>query len=131
MTCRLFTPASARLTLAVVRPAAESMCRLFRVLERHGPGTVAPERRVPRRYFELVRRLHGAVDRIHATGARVRDPRRGVLDFPALRGGRIVLLCWKVGETSIGYWHEPAAGTDDRRPVDEDGPWEEEEDEDD
>jgi hypothetical protein len=125
MSCRLFTPASARRALDAVRPVAESMCRLFRVMEREGPGTVGPEQPVPRRYFELVSRLHGAVDRIHATGARVRDPRRGVLDFPALRDGRIVLLCWKVGEASIGHWHEPEAGSDDRRPVDEDGPWEE------
>jgi hypothetical protein len=125
MNCRLFTPATARRTLDVVRPAAESMCRLFRVLEKHGPETVAPEQRVPQRYFELVRRLHGTVDRIHATGARVRDPRRGVLDFPALRDGRIVLLCWRVGEPSVTWWHEPAAGSDERTPVDEDGPWEE------
>lgn len=125
MSCRLFTPASARRALAVVRPAAERMCRLFQVLERHGPGTVGPEQRVPQRYFELVRRLHGMVDRIHATGARVRDPRRGVLDFPALRDGRVVLLCWKVGEPSVRHWQEPAAGPEERLPVDEDGPWEE------
>jgi len=125
MSCRLFTPASARRTLAIVRPAAERMCRLFQVLEQHGPETVAPEQRVPQRYFELIRCLHGAVDRIHATGARVRDPRRGILDFPALRDGRVVLLCWRVGEPSLGYWQEPAAGPEERLPVDEDGPWEE------
>jgi hypothetical protein len=38
-----------------------------------------------------------------------------------------VWLCWKVGESSLGFWHEQEAGFAGRRPVDEDGPWEEEE----
>jgi hypothetical protein len=34
------------------------------------------------------------------------------------------MLCWEVGEATLGFWHEPEAGPERRRPVDEDGPWE-------
>jgi len=49
-----------------------------------------------------------------------------MLDFPAYRDGRPVLLCWKVGEVSVRFWHEPGQGFDRRR-VDENGPWDEQE----
>jgi hypothetical protein len=36
----------------------------------------------------------------------------------------MVLLCWKVGEPNLGYWHEIDSGVVHRHPVDDDGPWE-------
>jgi hypothetical protein len=50
----------------------------------------------------------------------LRDLDRGLLDFPALREGREVYLCWEEGEDAIRYWHEPEAGFAGRRPL-EDG----------
>jgi hypothetical protein len=49
----------------------------------------------------------------------LRDLDRGLLDFPALRDGREVYLCWQEGEDAIGYWHEPDAGFAGRRPLDD------------
>ena len=40
----------------------------------------------------------------------LRDLDRGLIDFPALRDGREVYLCWIDGETDIGFWHELDAG---------------------
>ena len=40
----------------------------------------------------------------------LRDLDRGLVDFPALRDGREVYLCWEEGEAEIGFWHEPDAG---------------------
>ena len=40
----------------------------------------------------------------------LRDLDRGLLDFPALRDGREVYLCWVDGEADIGFWHELDAG---------------------
>ena len=40
----------------------------------------------------------------------LRDLDRGLLDFPSLRDGREVYLCWQEGEDAIGFWHEPEAG---------------------
>lgn len=50
----------------------------------------------------------------------VRDLDRGLVDFPALRDGQEVYLCWEEGEPEIGFWHEPDAGFRGRRPLDDD-----------
>ncbi len=121
----LFTPRSARRVLSGLRPAAETMCRLYRLLERHRPPSILPEQPVDPDYFTLVTRLHATLGEIRRRGVEVKDVRRGLLDFPARRAGRRVLLCWKVGEPSLCFWHELDQGFAGRQPVDEDGPWEE------
>jgi len=50
----------------------------------------------------------------------LRDLDRGLVDFPSLREGHEVYLCWQEGEEAIGFWHEPDAGFAGRRPL-EDG----------
>ena len=47
----------------------------------------------------------------------LRDLDRGLLDFPALRDGREVYLCWVDGEADIGFWHELDAGYAGRQPL--------------
>jgi hypothetical protein len=47
----------------------------------------------------------------------LRDLDRGLVDFPALREGREIYLCWEEGEPAIGFWHEPEAGFAGRRPL--------------
>jgi hypothetical protein len=47
----------------------------------------------------------------------LRDLDRGLVDFPALREGREVYLCWEEGEPEIGFWHDPDAGFAGRRPL--------------
>lgn len=48
---------------------------------------------------------------LHETGAQLKDHTRGLIDFPSLRGDRIVLLCWQLGEgDQIEWWHETDAG---------------------
>jgi len=49
----------------------------------------------------------------------LRDLDRGLLDFPSLRDGEEVYLCWQEGEDGIGFWHEPDAGFAGRRPLDD------------
>lgn len=49
----------------------------------------------------------------------LRDLDRGLADFPSIRDGREIYLCWEEGEDEIGYWHEPDAGFDGRRPIDD------------
>jgi hypothetical protein len=47
----------------------------------------------------------------------LRDLDRGLVDFPALRDGREIYLCWEEGEPEIGWWHDLDAGFGGRRPL--------------
>ncbi len=49
----------------------------------------------------------------------LRDLDRGLVDFPALRDGREVYLCWQEGEVEIGYWHDLESGFGGREPLDD------------
>jgi len=50
-------------------------------------------------------------------GVQVKDLEKGLLDFPSVMDGQDVLLCWKLGEKEIGYWHTPEAGFAGRKPL--------------
>jgi hypothetical protein len=62
-----------------------------------------------RRCAELKAEIARAIARIEAYGCVVKDIDLGLLDFPALRDGRPVFLCWKRSEPAIAHWH----GTDE------------------
>jgi len=62
-------------------------------------------------------RLRGAIEQIQGTGCVVKDLDIGLVDFPAMRRGEEVYLCWKLGETSIGYWHGTDEGFGGRKPI--------------
>jgi hypothetical protein len=57
--------------------------------------------------------IHGILE----TGVLIKDINLGLLDFPALRGGREVYLCWQYGEGEIAFWHEIEAGFAGRQPI--------------
>ena len=61
--------------------------------------------------------LNQLVNRIQATGAVLKDLDLGLIDFPALRAGREVYLCWKYGEDQIRYWHDIDTGFSGRQPL--------------
>lgn len=50
-------------------------------------------------------------------GIIIRDLQRGLIDFPAMREGREVYLCWIYGEERIDYWHEIDTGFAGRQPL--------------
>ena len=64
-------------------------------------------------------RLDDLLHSIQATGALVKDINTGLVDFPALREGREVYLCWQYGEREIAFWHEVEAGFAGRQPIDQ------------
>jgi hypothetical protein len=57
------------------------------------------------------------IDEIGEHGAEVKDLDEGLIDFPALRRGETVLLCWQLGEDRIGYWHTVEDGFAGRQPL--------------
>jgi hypothetical protein len=55
---------------------------------------------------ELVRLLNDHLERLTSADIELRDLDDGLLDFPSLRGARMIWLCWKQGESDVAYWHE-------------------------
>ena len=74
---------------------------------------------------KVAEQLSQTVDEIQETGCLVKDLDTGLVDFPSLRGGEKVYLCWKLGEERIGYWHGIEEGFAGRKPLDDVRPEEE------
>lgn len=64
-------------------------------------------------------RVKEILEEIDEIGVQIKDLDSGLLDFPCRLDDEVVLLCWKLGETSIGYWHTQSAGFAGRQPIDE------------
>ncbi len=77
-------------------------------------GGAYPGREVARSLVELSR----AAGELEAVEIVLRDIDRGLIDFPAVREGEEVYLCWLLDEEeAIGFWHAPDAGFGGRRPL--------------
>ncbi|HXJ18368.1 MAG TPA: DUF2203 domain-containing protein [Candidatus Polarisedimenticolia bacterium] len=63
--------------------------------------------------------LQEQVSRIQQTGCQVKDLDEGLVDFPSLMKGQEVLLCWKLGEERVLYWHGLEEGFAGRKPLDD------------
>ena len=129
---RHFTPEEANAALPGVRLLVERMVEHRRAhveaLERQeelegrirGNGGGIPPAQLADTAAEVerhARELARAVDDIVELGVEVKDLDEGLVDFPALRHGETVLLCWQLGEDEIGYWHSVEAGFAGRRPL--------------
>jgi hypothetical protein len=90
---------------------ADARAALAEAGQSNGGG--APGRVVSQGFLEL----RQSMLELHELEIVLRDLDRGLVDFPALRDGREVYLCWEEGEPEIGYWHEPDAGFAGRRPL--------------
>ena len=71
----------------------------------------------PRKFSELKAEIVRLINRIEAFGCIVKDMDLGLLDFPALRDGRPIYLCWKAGEPAIAHWHGADETFADRKPL--------------
>ena len=76
-------------------------------------GGGAPGRVVSEAFLQLQRTL----GELQAMEVVLRDLERGLVDFPAMRDGREVYLCWETGEGEIEFWHDIDAGYGGRQPL--------------
>ena len=83
----------------------------------HTHGSEVAELR--REIAALAQAITDRIADINAMGVLVKDLDTGLSDFPALRDGDEVYLCWRLDEDGIGWWHEIEAGFAGRRPIDE------------
>ena len=59
----------------------------------------------------------GAATQLEALDIVLRDPRQGLVDFPSIRDGVEIYLCWQLDEQRVEWWHEPEAGFAGRQPL--------------
>jgi len=122
---RHFTAGEANAMLPTLKPLLERLREakseltdeeLHEALGESAPanGGGEPGRKVGVAFLE-VRRLLLALGE---AGVVVKDIDRGLVDFPALRDGREVFLCWELGEAEVAHWHELDTGYPGRRPLD-------------
>jgi hypothetical protein len=61
--------------------------------------------------------MRNALMELQAMEIVLRDLDRGLVDFPSLRDGEEVFLCWEEGEEEVGYWHDLESGYGGRQPL--------------
>jgi len=67
-------------------------------------------------YVEALYEMGKVMAELGDEGIQLKDIERGLIDFPCMRNGRIVLLCWQLGEDEvIEWWHEAEAGFNGRQ----------------
>ena len=70
------------------------------------------------RYAVILMDLTTLMSEIESLGVQLKDFSRGLIDFPSLRDGRVVLLCWQLDEgDSVEWWHDVDAGFAGRTPL--------------
>jgi hypothetical protein len=121
---RVFTLEEANAALTELRPIVERMVQHRRDLTAAQARQTALVTRiagnggdmVPSDLHDLAETIQREADaisdcaeQINQAGAQVKSLEEGLLDFPAKRGEQDVLLCWKLGEDEIRFWH----GTDE------------------
>jgi len=76
-----------------------------------------PLREARERLGQAVAMRRDALERFAARGVQVKSIEPALLDFPARRDGRVVLLCWRDGEPSVAHWHDLDGGFASRQPL--------------
>ena len=69
-------------------------------------------------YARALTQLTIQISELESLGVQLKDFERGLVDFPSLREGRVVLLCWQMGEgDELEWWHDVDAGFAGRTPL--------------
>jgi hypothetical protein len=129
---KYFTVAEANATLPLVRAIVRDITELYRTLcerrERLGRVQAAPRDSLGEAWQEELEQIEAAQERdleklqecvseLQRLGIELKDYRLGLVDFPSLREGREVYLCWRLGEAEVAYWHELDAGYAGRQKI--------------
>ena len=124
---KLFTIQEANALLPSVRTILAKIQRTHRNLTKyrdearkasdaaeHGGGGIADGVA----YAVVLTEMTSKMSELEALGVQLKDFERGLVDFPSLRDGRVVLLCWQMGEgDELEWWHDVDAGFAGRTPL--------------
>jgi hypothetical protein len=129
---RTFTPEEANAALAEVRPLVERMvvarealldaqrrqAQLVARVASNGGGLTPPDvSAVAAEVQQATAELVAVLEELERVGVQVKDLNRGLVDFPCLHRGRVVLLCWELGEDEVAFWHGADEGYAGRKPL--------------
>jgi hypothetical protein len=126
---KIFTVDQANATLPLVRKIVADVVREHaawreKILEldlassnAQAEGDHADADRLEREVQALARDIAGFQRELDALGIELKDPRLGLVDFPGENNGRRILLCWRLGEPEVQFWHEVDAGYKGRQPL--------------
>jgi hypothetical protein len=129
---RLFTLEQANAALTRVRPLVElvverratllaAQARLAELLAKvagNGGGLdLSAAHELVAAVQEAEHELDAVVAELSEVGVVVRDPDSGLVDFPSVRDGEPVFLCWQLGEDDVSWWHGPEEGFAGRKPL--------------
>lgn len=124
-----FTVEHANRTLPLVRKIVEDVVSRHQVwrerileLDLISSPARADEARVRAETLErdaqaIAREIDGYQRELEGLGIQLKDRRIGLVDFPSEVHGRPVLLCWRLGESEVQFWHEIDAGYGGRQPL--------------
>ena len=76
-------------------------------------GGSYPGKAIARAVLEIL----WAASELQAMDIVLRDADRGLVDFPSIRNGEEVYLCWLADEPRVDWWHEPDTGFAGRKPL--------------
>lgn len=65
----------------------------------------------------LMSTFRDGLEALESRGCLVKGVEPGLVDWWARSAGREVLLCWRIGEKEVRWWHDPDAGFAGRRPI--------------
>jgi hypothetical protein len=121
VTKRDFTPAEANELLHVVRPIVERTVRHARVAAKiagNGGGVRPHEVDELRAVIDSeAGAVAACVEELQSLGLLVKDLDEGLVDFPSRIGDEEVLLCWRLGEPEVAFWHGLDDGFAGRKPL--------------
>ena len=124
---RIFTLAEAQGLIPKLRSLLQEMTEPWNRIQELNPEIQKARENAPFdgysksgvEYVESVSQLMLLIHQIKEMGVLLKDANKGLCDFPYRRQGRIVYLCWQLGEDRIEYWHDIESGFAGRQPLDE------------
>ena len=122
---RYFTLPEANQALTIIRPLMDEVQQIRqKILEKQPEAWPAIEKsagnggnRALSNMVQDFEKFDALIHRLQDTDVLIKDINSGLLDFPALKDGREVYLCWQYGEDDIAFWHEVEAGFAGRQPI--------------
>ena len=73
--------------------------------------------RLMAKHRQMVDQFYTIVDTIHSHECFLKDADQGLIDFYGVLDGRVVFLCWRLGEGQVSFWHEVTEGYAGREPL--------------